>query len=190
MQVDFINWKLSFENPADMTPHEFFRVFNTWIPQSPEVFVDVSDYKHVVEGPLVLLAGHHVHYALDNTDKRHGFLYNQKFPLEGNNVEKIRGTLAEFLKACLRLEKDTSFKAVPRFNTQELEFIVNSRSLAPNTEETFAAIKGELSQVLDAVFGAGQYDLVRNTDPRQRFSVIVKAKSKSTLTALEAKLHP
>ncbi len=184
VQIDFINWKMFFENANEIKPDEFFRVFNSWIPESPEVFVDVSDYKHVKDGAVILLAGHFVHYALDTTAGRLGFLYNRKIPLEGSNAEKLRHSLKEFAQASIRLEGNKVFVKAPRFNKTELEFIINSRSLAPNTADTFAAVKKDLTEVFDELFGASQYELAHTPNARQRFSVVIKAKAALDLSRL------
>ena len=54
-----INIKFFLAADAELSPAEAFRVFNTWIPTTPdEVLIDVADYSHVPEGPVTLLVGH------------------------------------------------------------------------------------------------------------------------------------
>ena len=43
----------------------------------------MADYRHVPEGPGVMLIGHQANYSVDNTDNRLGVRYNRKEPLEG-----------------------------------------------------------------------------------------------------------
>ena len=90
MNLQFLNWKIFLDNPAEVESEEFFRVWNAWIPDSPEVFVDVADYAHVNDGPLIVLVGHYLNFSLDSGDRRLGLLYDYKQPMEGANDEKLR----------------------------------------------------------------------------------------------------
>ena len=54
-----INVKLYLEDPTALSAKETFRIFNSWIPTTPdEVLIDVADYSHVPDGPVTLLVGH------------------------------------------------------------------------------------------------------------------------------------
>jgi hypothetical protein len=184
MNLQYINWKLHLNNPAEAEPEEFFKVFSSWIPDSPEVFIDVADYQHVQDGPVTLLVGHYVNYSLDHTGRRLGLLADHKQPLAGSNVEKLSSTLTGLLRTAKRLEEDSSFSHKPDFNSGDLLFIVNSRALAPNTADTFASVKPELLKVLDVAYGSGNYTLEHLAEPRQRFMVKVMAKGKLDLGAM------
>ena len=49
-------------------------VFHRWIQDRvcPEMLIDVADYRHVPNGPGVVLMGHEASYSLDNTKGRLG----------------------------------------------------------------------------------------------------------------------
>ena len=175
MNLQYLNWKIFLENPAEAEPEEWFKVFSTWIPDAPEIFIDVADYKHVPDGPVILLVGHYVNYSLDATGRKPGLLYDYKHPVEGTNEEKIRTSLIGILQVAKRLEEDAGFKHKPKFKTGELQLIVNSRAAAPNTPATLEAVKPDLAQVLSKAFGEGAFTLEHLTDPRQRFSVRISA---------------
>jgi hypothetical protein len=178
MNLQYINWKISLDNPAEAEPDEFFKVFSGWIPDSPEIFIDVADYKHVQDGPVTLLVGHYMNYSLDHTGRTLGLLSDQKQPMDGSNEDKLRATLAGVLRVAKRLEEDAGFTHKPRFNAGSLRFIVNSRALAPNTAATLEAAKPDLIKVLEKAYGAGNFTLDHLTDPKQRFMVQVTAKGK------------
>lgn len=183
MNLQYLNWKIYLENPAETEPDEWFRVLSTWIPDAPEIFIDVADYKHVEDGPVTLLVGHYVNYSLDATGRRLGLLYDYKHPIEGSNEEKLRSSLLGLLRVARRLEEDAGFASAskPRFKTSELRFIVNSRALAPNSPATLEAVQPELAKVLTQAFGADGFTLEHLTDPRQRFSVQVSAQGAHVL---------
>ncbi len=188
MDLQFINWKMHLDSSSTPEPDEYFKEFNGWIPDSPEVFLDVADYKHVQDGPITLLVGHYVNYSLDQSNRKLGLLADFKHPMQGDNVAKMRETLRGLLQAAKRLSDATSFAHTPKFASGDLRFIVNSRGIAPNTAATFAAVKGELATVLDSVYGAGNYSLEHLTDSKQRFMVQVQAKNAPTLEAMLAKV--
>ena len=176
MHLQKIHWKIYFKDPSEARPDDFFRVFNTWIPDSPEIFIDVADYQHVHDGPITLLAGHYADLMLDDTDRRRGFLYARKQPMEGNNAAKISESFKAFTKACRRLSDDPLFEGGLSFKTDEILFTINDRALAPNTSATFQGVKPDLETFFSALLGKGNFTLIHQDDPKQRFSVIISAK--------------
>ncbi len=182
IELQNIQWKMHLGNPAATKSHEWFRSFNTWIPESPEVFVDVADYSHVEDGPVILLVGHSVSYALDGAGRRLGLLYERRQPVAGSNVEKLRESLGELFQAALRLENDALFAEKPNFAVGDLKFIVNSRALAPNHEDTLTALRPELESLLGSLYGAGNFEIARNLDPRQRFMVSMRSQAPMTVS--------
>jgi hypothetical protein len=183
-----IQWKLHLDESTVGTPHEWFKAFAPWIPDSPEVFVDVADYAHVEDGPVVFLSGHNVCYSLDSAGRRNGLLYERRQPAEGTNPEKLAESFTSLIKHASLLETDPEFKVKPKFLVQDVKFIINNRGIAPNNDETFAIVKPELSALLDKVYGAGAYTLTREQDKRQRFMVHIKANAAVTVNEALKKL--
>lgn len=184
MELQKINWKLYIADPAAADPAVFFKVFNTWIPDSPEIFIDVADYGHVHDGPTTVLVGHHEDYGLDATGRRAGLLYNRRQPMDGGNEEKVRTSLRSILKACLRIEQDPAFGGKVRFRTDELLFLINDRGIGPNTKETYGAVKPTLEKVLAKVFDGTVPVLEHLDDPRHRFAVKITARAAPSLSNL------
>ncbi len=188
MNLQKINWKIFFKDPASAKPDDFFRVFNTWIPDSPEIFIDVADYQHVHDGPITLLVGHYADFALDDSDRKRGLLYSRKRVEEGSNHEKLKRSLAATLKGAERLEKDPVFGGKISFKTSELQLIVNDRALAPNTSQTFQSFKPELDKFCISIFGMGGYSLEHLSNPKQRFSIRIKSQKDLGVSALLANI--
>ncbi|MDQ3002824.1 MAG: hypothetical protein M3Y08_16370 [Fibrobacterota bacterium] len=188
MNLQYLNWKIDLENPAEAEPHEWFKVFSTWIPDAPEIFIDVADYQHVPDGPVTLLVGHYVNYSLDAVDRNLGLLYDYKHPIEGSNEEKILSSLLGLFRVAKRLEDDAGFSHKPKFKAGSLRFIVNSRAIAPNSAETLEAVKPDLVKVLAKAFGEGGFSIEHLTNPRQRFSVQVSAKGTPDLAEVLKRL--
>src|SRR5437764_1537417 len=79
--------------------------FHRWIQDRvcPEMLIDVADYRHVPNGPGVVLMGHEAAYSLDNTKGRLGLLYNRRLA-GGAAQENLRQAYDAAVAACQRLE--------------------------------------------------------------------------------------
>lgn len=174
MNIQKINWKVFIVNPAAAKPDVFFKVFNTWIPDSPEIFVDVADYQHVHDGPKIALVGHDADFWLDDTGRRRGILYNRRRPMDGSNEEKLAETLRAILKAGVRLEQDPAFQGKLKFAPTELLFIINDRAIAPNKKKTFEELNSELGGFFRRVFDVNRFSIEQDPNPLQRFSVKIE----------------
>ena len=182
MNIQHINIKLYLENPEAVKLADFAAVFNTWIQKQrlEELLIDVADYLHVHNGPGIMLIGHEADYSLDNRAGRLGLLYNRKEQLEGTTQEKLAQAVRATLTVAQILEKENGLK----FNTREVQVIVNDRLLAPNTVETFALLEADLKAFFDTLYNGVEYKLVHNNDPRQRYTVDVKTETHSNVETL------
>jgi hypothetical protein len=188
MNLQNIQWKLHLDEKTVGDHHNWFKAFGTWIPDSPEVFVDVADYSHVQDGPVIFLSGHNECYTLDATSRRLGLLYERRQPVDGTTAEKLHASFRTTLAHAALLEADAVFPVKPRFLAGDVKFIVNNRAIAPNDDETLATLKPELDALFTKVYGAGNYTLEREQDKRQRFMVHVKSKAPVTVSEALAKL--
>jgi hypothetical protein len=188
MNIQKINWKLYIKGGgADLEPEAFFKVFNQWIPESPEIFVDVADYAHITGGPITLLAGFKADYVFDEKDGKRGLLYNYKQPLEGSNSDKLQVTLKSVLEACKKLEDAPEFEGKLSFSTSEITFILNDRALAENQQAPVEPIESEVTQLLENTWG----DALKVTypeDKRERYTLNVSFEGSPELSALIGKL--
>ena len=173
MNVQHINVKLFIENPQSVNLADYSAVFNTWIQNHAldELLIDVADYLHVPNGPGLLLIGHEADYSLDNRAGRLGLLYNRKKQLEGTTQEKLVQAARAVLTAARLLEKENAMQ----FNTREFQVLINDRLLVPNTMETFVALEPELRTFFDKLYSGTEYEISYKTDPRERFTVEIKA---------------
>lgn len=140
-------FKLAF-NP-DFVPdaEEFFKLFSTWIADSPEIFVDVADYKHVQDGPLVYLYGHFADYALDDSDRKLGFVGSYKRFNKEDAGKEYQVALEQFLKKCALLEE--KFNRKDLFDKTSWQWMANDRAQFENTESSFEKIKTELKPAVE-----------------------------------------
>jgi len=182
MNVQHINIKFFIENPESVNLAEYSAVFNTWIQRhvTEELLIDVADYLHVHNGPGLILIGHEADYSLDNRGGRLGLLYNRKEQLEGTLQEKLAQAAGAALTAARLLEKENGLK----FNGQEAQVIVNDRLIAPNTAETFATLEPDLRTFFDKLYNETEYTITHNADPRERFTINVKAATRFDVETL------
>jgi hypothetical protein len=152
------------------------------------MLVDVADYRHVPDGPGVLLIAHEANYSLDQTAGRLGVLYNRKAVLGGDTGPKLAQAVRAALEAGRQLEAEAPFAGRLRFDAGDCEVIVNDRLLAPNTSETWDALRPVLERFFAGLFGEGAFRLERRGEPRERFRVGVKTRAPLSVTDALARL--
>ena len=147
-------------------------VFHRWILDRvcPEMLIDVADYRHVPNGPGVMLIAHEANYSLDNTKGRLGLLYSRK-QAGGEAQENLRQAFDAAVTACGRLEQEPAFAGKLKFDAGDCEFSINDRMLAPNREATYLALKPEFDRFLAEVWGAGSYSIERKGEARELFQL-------------------
>ena len=177
MELQHVNVKLLVQTPEEVDLEPLIPIFHGWIQgqDSDELLLDVADYRHVPEGPGVVLIGYQANYSVENTDSRLGVRYNRKAALEGSNQDRLKQATRAALAAAQRLESEPGLNGKLRFNGQELELFFNDRLLAPNLDATRKAIEPELRAFLQKLFSGSEYSLRYNSDPRRLFSVSITA---------------
>ncbi len=129
-------------------------VFHRWIQEdiADGLLIDVADYKHVPNGPGVILVGHEVDYAIDERDGRLGLTVTRKInrtemdkPLDEEVAIGVRWALqaAELLANEPRLDLN--------FERDEIELRFVDALRTPNDAEAFAALKSSITQVFEDI---------------------------------------
>lgn len=189
--MDAYRWnvKLDFELATEIDLERLIPIFHRWIQERAldELLIDVADYRHVAQGPGVLLIAHDANYAVDEVDGRLGLLYARKRPAAGSFADRLRDAVGKLLDAGLALEREAALGglAIPgdRWSVQ-----ANDRLLAPNNERTWQAVEPELRALFDGLYAGGGVDLRREDDPRALFGVTVRAAEKPGLARLRERL--
>jgi hypothetical protein len=173
--VQHVNIKIAADK-ADVNIADAIPIFHQWIQDgaAPELLIDVADYKHVPDGPGIMLIGHQADYSLDESGGRLGLLYNRKASVDGDAQAVLGQAFDAALSAARRLEATAPFAGNLHFDEGDVEVIVNDRLLAPNTDTTWEALRPEISRFFDRLYGAGNFTLERRGEPRDRFQVAVK----------------
>ena len=166
-------------------------VFHRWIQERrvDELLIDVADYKHVHDGPGIMLIGHEADYALDLSRGRPGLLYSRKRALSGDLREALRTVLRQALHGCYLLETDPALGFT--FRTDEVEVAFLDRLHVPNQSASLAQVRDDLEAALAVLYGEAVVHLDWiDEDPRQPFAVHVRISEATDLATLLARLHP
>jgi hypothetical protein len=176
MDIQHINVKLLVKDSRNFDLELLIPIFHSWIQDKvfEEHLLDIADYRHVHDGPGIILIGLEGDYSVDNTDGRLGVRYNRKNGLDGSNLDRLMQAARAALNACRRLESEPSLGGNLRFDGQNLEVFINDRLLAPNNEATRAASQPELQSFFAQLFGGAEYSLSHWGDPRRLFGVSAK----------------
>jgi len=174
MDIQHVNAKFFFEGDFDLSNTHLVEVFHDWVREQvfDGVLIDVADYRHVPDGPALMIVGHEADYVIDCTDGRGGLRYNRKAALDADSAGRFRQALVAASCAARLLQESLGEGAV-MFSRTELELSVNDRALAPNTPETFAQCKPDIESAVTAILGHGDFSLKHRDDPRRIFRVSV-----------------
>jgi len=180
---------LKFFATTDVPADAGVPIFHRWIQQKAfpnHMLIDVADYAHVPEGPGTLLVSHEANIHIDREANRPGVLYVRKQPAGESFEQNLRATLRGTLQAASMLEADEALKGA-KFDTKRAQFRIHDRLVAPNTPETYAAVKPDLERVLASVYG-GPVTLTYKPDAQRLFQVDVEAASAPDVKTLLARV--
>ena len=147
-------------------------VFHRWIQDgvlTGELAIDVADYRHVPDGPGVILVAHEAIYGLDQGDGSLGLLYDRRTAIEGTPQERLRQAARAALTACRLLEEDAELGGDLRFDAGRIQVSVNDRAIAPNDDATDRALRPEVERLLESLWGTGDHAIERLGEPRERY---------------------
>jgi hypothetical protein len=190
IQLQHVNVKLFASDGAGVDLEPLIPIFHGWIRDGvfEEMLLDVADYRHVHQGPGVMVIGHQANYSVDNTSGRLGVRYNRKAALDGTNQDRLKQATRAALGAFRRLESESSLKGTLRFGGREMELLINDRALAPNTDATRIAAQPELQAFFGTLFQGAGYALTHDTEPRRLFTVRVVANQAFSVAQLLANI--
>ncbi len=167
-------------------------VFHRWIQQQalPGLLIDVADYRHVPEGPGVVLVAHEAIYGLDQGGGRLGLLYNRRTRLDAAPGEALAQAFRAALTACRKLEQEAEFAGAVSFAGGACEVVVNDRALAPNDDAGAARLRAVLEPLLDRLWGAGRYAVTPLGEARDRLGLSARSSAAHTAADLLQRLLP
>lgn len=178
LQVQKFAVKIPLKTGADVSLDVLVPIFHRWIQTqslSDHLLVDVADYKHVADGPGVLLVSHEANIHLDDTAGERGLLYVRKQLIPGGFAKRIGTVIGYALGVASKLEQEPELAGKLTFHHDRLTLRLNDRLRAPNTPETFEATRQDLTDAIGGSLGSMSIKLQHIADPEQAFGVIAGA---------------
>lgn len=177
--LQHVNVKFFLRDSESLDQGEVLELFHQWIQEDKldDLLIDVADYRHVPEGPGVILVAHNAFYSLDNNQGRLGLLFNRRTPVNGNAQQVIADALESARNFARLMASEERLGGKLIFDRKSLQIIINDRYFAQNTDETLAALQPDAEAALKQTLGERSYTFERAPDPRARFSVEVSSDS-------------
>ena len=116
----------------------FVAFFHNWIQEDRipnHIMVDVVDYKHIPDGPGIMLIAHEGYFSLDFEDNELGLLYMRKTQL-GDNVAETISAIQQILDFAVELIKINSAIGEKIEFSDEYQILSNNRFEFPNNAES------------------------------------------------------
>ena len=177
LEAPQISLKIYLAEGSELNLDAIIPVLHGWISDRllDETVIDVADYRHLKNGPALLLAGLDANYYLDNTDGAFGMMYTRKRGGPADFTSRLRDAFQRVLRACELLEAEQSLKPSPQFQVRQIRLQINNRLLAPNDEMTYALIVPEVDEVLAELFPDSTMNISYHKNPRELFEVFLVA---------------
>ncbi|MFT7621707.1 MAG: hypothetical protein ACI9WU_000872 [Myxococcota bacterium] len=190
MDVQQLSVKLFAAAGAPLDQEELIPIFHRWIRESrlgDKLLIDVADYRHVPDGPGVMIVADHAHYGLDEgIGGGTGFLFSHRRDAIGDAAPKLADALSELLTAAEALEGEPSLKGFA-FDTSRIQVRVASRRVAANTAEDFAKLAPTVTSAAQKLYG-GEVTVTQGGLPRDPLTLEVSGPAGLSLAALRANL--
>lgn len=189
MLANQLSVKLYAQDPAAVDLAAFIPIFHRWIQERrmpDRLLIDVADYRHVPDGPGIVLVAHEAHYSLESEHGPLGLAVSRKRDEPGELETKLVEGVREALTAARFLEDDPTRPI--RFRTDRLRASVVSRRFAQPGDATLAQARAALDALTARLYPGQEIRLAAEADPRAPFAVEIEAPGAPGLTALLERL--
>jgi hypothetical protein len=181
-------------SPAPLPSEEIIPVLHGWIQRKAlpkHLLIDVADYKHVPEGPGILLVMLEANLFLDHA-KQPGLMYVRKRAIESAHTlaERLREVFRFALEPAALLESEPALAGKAKFATDRFASRIYDRLLAPNSAETFAAVKPVLSAFVGEVYGKPATSIESTAPADGVFEATIKTANSPAVAELLDRLSP
>ena len=163
--------KFSLKRQPTLEPDDILPIFQRWIQEHrlEGMLIDVIDYKHVPEGPGIVLIADEADIAYDLTDGEIGLHVIRKRDLPAALSEALRLVFSSALEAAVALEAEAPGDIVFDFRSAKISFL--DRMNYRNEPAVFERTREALTAVLSDIFGAPVTVSRVYDDPRAVFAI-------------------
>ncbi len=165
--------------PTDLRPT--IDVFHRFIQRGKVegLVLDVADYRHVPDGPGVVLIGHDVDYSLTDA----ALTTTRKHCRQDDIATQLRDALRMALGAAAAIEADQDLDV--SFDRNQFSVQVADRAQG-SRDEVATALLAEISDVVSELYGPGAAaTIVAADDPRRLPEVSVEVPAEAAATVME-----
>ena len=163
--------KFSLKQQPTLKPEDILPIFQRWIQEHSieGMLIDVIDYKHVPEGPGIVLIADEFDLAYDLSDGVIGLYYVRKRELPDTLGDTLRLVISRALAAARALEAEAPGDIVFDYRSAKISFL--DRIHYRNEPESFEAIRSIMTETLSGIFGANVEVTRQYDDPRAVFAL-------------------
>lgn len=183
--------KFNLKTEASFTAKAIMPIFQRWIQEHAVegMLIDVVDYKHVHEGPGVILIADEGDYAYDLSEGKAGLLYVRKRSLPDNLADALQLLMRVAVNATQRFEDEDSLGgATFDYSSAKITFL--DRLNYANSDETLSAIHDLAFAFLSTAYATQDITITRaNEDSREAFAIQFKVAGDVSSEALAERLN-
>ena len=163
--------KFSLKQQPTLEPEDILPIFQRWIQERrvDGMLIDVIDYKHVPDGPGIVLIADEADFAYDLTDGQTGLYYVRKRNLPDTLEAALRLAFRGALGAARALEAEAPGDIVFDFRAAKISFL--DRMHYRNDPAIFEGAREVVTGLLSDIFGANLTIARQYEDPRAVFAL-------------------
>jgi len=163
--------KFNLKRQPALQPDDILPIFQRWIQDHSVggMLIDVIDYKHVPEGPGIVLIADEADFAYDLADGQIGLHYVRKRDLPDDLESALRLCFSRALEAARALEAEAPDDLLFDYGGAKISFL--DRMRYRNTPETFENVRAEMTEILSRIFSASVTLARVYDDPRSLFAL-------------------
>jgi len=153
MQVQQLEVKLFVAGEPDFDQEALIPIFHRWIQENrlgDFLLIDVADYRHVPDGPGVMIVGHGVQWKMDGDGGELGLAFARKRDEIGDLADKLGEGFANLMKAVEALEGEPSIAGKLKLDRSHGLITVMSRLVASNDQKTYDQVAPIVQAVVEA----------------------------------------
>ena len=177
------------QNPSFPTK-DVVAVFQRWIQEHAVegMLIDVVDYKHVQNGPGIILIADEGDYGYDLGDGQIGIKYTRKRSLPDNLQAALHQAFRLAFIAAQRLEDETVLDGVA-FDYSSAKIVFIDRQHYPNQLDKFQAVQAEIVQFLSGIYDSELTVSRSYEDTREVFAIDYQVSGDVDAAVIESKLN-
>ncbi|MEB3157513.1 MAG: hypothetical protein VKO26_08775 [Cyanobacteriota bacterium] len=165
----------------------FIPIFHDWIrlKSLPGTLIDVADYRHVPDGPGIMLISFEINYAMEHGGGQFGLSAQRKLGSDGSHSERIVELAKRTALFGSLLEADSRLNGALTLDGGRFLYAANDRLRLPNTADAFAALQPDLQAAAATLYGDQPFTVKRvENDPRERLTALVETSGPVPIAAL------